>query len=195
MAFCVMPRSRAITLHCVNGQRLTWDDNGADNGGVWIRVMSSDNPWAEISRHTSRPIVRPPRECKFLSYDKPVRVKPLMLTPVTVREVERNLLLWRTGRAAIMNNRRTTRPMRMLTRLVESGYEVVASHVLTILGGPMELMVDWGDTRRRPCLICFKIDLHWSQADDSAILGSVENYRAIENSRCAFAYPTTDLYY
>ena len=170
MALCVMPRSRAISLHCINGNYLHWDDNRADNGEIWIKVRPH---WPYCGR---------------LRCVRPLKVKALMLTPVTVREVERNLLLWRTGRAALMNDRRTTRPMRMLTRLVESGYEVIASHVLTILGGPMERMADWEDKRRRPCFICFKYTFCMDYKDGSAILGSVENYRAIENSQCDFAY-------
>ena len=125
---------------------------------------------------------------------KTVTVQPLILTPVTVREVERNLLLWRAGRAAVMNNRRTTRPMRLLTRLVESGHEVAVSHVLTILGGPMERMADWGDKRRRPCIVRFEYKMYnlLLRAErarrTSAILGSVQNIRAITNSLCKYAY-------
>ena len=114
--------------------------------------------------------------------NKNVNVKQLMLTPPTVREVERNLLLWRAGRAALMNHRQTTLPMRLLTRLVNTGHEVIASHVLTILGGPMERMADWGDTRRRPCIVPIKVQTMISGpgvffSRDSMALGSVENYR------------------
>ena len=121
--------------------------------------------------------------------NKHVNVKQLMHTPVTVREVERNLLLWRAGRAALMNHRQTTLPMRLLTRLVNTGHEVIASHVLTILGGPMELMADWGDMRRRPCIVPIKVQmprtvnvvinghLGFAFSRDSVALGSVENYR------------------
>ena len=114
--------------------------------------------------------------------NKNVNVKQLMLTPLTVREVERNLLLWRAGRAALMNLRQTTLPMRLLTRLVNTGYEVIASHVLTILGGPMERMADWGDKRRRPCIVPIKVQTMISGpgvffSRDSMALGSVENYR------------------
>ena len=115
--------------------------------------------------------------------NKDVNVKQLMLTPPTVREVERNLLLWRAGRAALMNHRQTTLPMRLLTRLVNTGHEVIASHVLTILGGPMERMADWGDARRRPCIVPIKAQivingrLGFAFSRDSVALGSVENYR------------------
>jgi|TARA_B100000683_G_scaffold136983_1_gene133627 hypothetical protein len=114
--------------------------------------------------------------------NKHVNVKQLMLTPLTVREVERNLLLWRAGRAALMNHRQTTLPMRLLTRLVNTGHEVIASHVLTILGGPMERMADWGDKRRRPCIVPIKVQTMISGpgvffSRDSMALGSVENYR------------------
>ena len=114
--------------------------------------------------------------------NKHVNVKQLMLTPLTVREVERNLLLWRAGRAALMNLRQTTLPMRLLTRLVNTGHEVIASHVLTILGGPMERMADWGDKRRRPCIVPIKVQTMISGpgvffSRDSMALGSVENYR------------------
>ena len=83
--------------------------------------------------------------------------------------------------------------MRLLTRLADSGLEVIASHVLTILGGPMERMADWGDKRRRPCVVRFQYSLYHlvgkiGVRGNSAILGSVENYCAIENAQCAFAY-------
>jgi len=185
MALCVMPRSRAITLHCINGSGdghdLFWDDHFADNGEIWIKVrLSAAALWRD---RWGTPFVRP------------LKVKALMLTPVTVREVERNLLLWRAGRAAVMNNRRTTRPMRLLTRLVESGHEVAVSHVLAILGGPMERMADWGDKRRRPCIVRFEY-IMYNLSDTgppfarrtSATLGSVENIRAITNSACKYAY-------
>ena len=137
--------------------------------------------------------------------NKNVNVKQLMLTPPTVREVERNLLLWRAGRAALMNHRQTTLPMRLLTRLVNTGHEVIASHVLTILGGPMERMADWGDTRRRPCIVSFTPT--WKDTNGpiiltkgvirrnymkpkkyKAILGSFENIRAIIYCPRYYAY-------
>ena len=120
---------------------------------------------------------------KLANTKKQVMLMPLVLTPVTVREVERNLLLWARGRAGVRNHRRTTRPMRMLTRLVNTGHEVIASHILTILGGPMERMADWGDTRRRPCIMPIKVQivinchLGFAFSRDSVALGSVENYR------------------
>ena len=126
---------------------------------------------------------------------KTVTVQPLLLTPATVREVERNLLLWARGRAAVMTHRRITRPMRLLTRLVNTGHEVIASHVLTILGGPMERMADWGDKRHRPCIVRFEYKVwHYHPflqkrvRRTSAILGSVQNIRAITNSLCKYAY-------
>ena len=134
---------------------------------------------------------------------KTVAVQPLILTPVTVREVERNLLLWARGRAAVMNHRRTARPMRLLTRLLESGLEVIASHVLTILGGPMERMADWENARRRPCIVSFKPGYYFKSGPaifdasgakssisipDAATLGSFENFRAIESTPRDYAY-------
>ena len=129
-------------------------------------------------------------------------------------------------------HRRTTRPMRLLTRLVGSGYEVIASHVLTILGGPMERMADWRSPishprgkLRRPCIVRFKFkqvdpdsenesdteqsyseidsdcdsesecesdsDCEWERLREhvrraKAILGSVQNYRAIETFQRAY---------
>ena len=137
--------------------------------------------------------------------NKHVNVKQLMLTPLTVREVERNLLLWRAGRAALMNHRQTTLPMRLLTRLVNTGHEVIASHVLTILGGPMERMADWGDKRRRPCVVSFTPT--WKDTNGpviltkgvirrnymkperyKAILGSFENFSAILYCPLYYAY-------
>ena len=129
--------------------------------------------------------------------NKNVNVKQLMLTPLTVREVERNLLLWRAGRAALMNHRQTTLPMRLLTRLVNTGHEVIASHVLTILGGPMERMADWGDKRRRPCIVPIKVQTMISGpgvffSRDSMALGSVENYRCpVPVSYTHLTLPTT----
>ena len=166
---------------------------------------------------------------------RPFSVKALMLTPLMVREVERNLLLWTRGRAAVMTHRRTTRPMRLLTRLVGSGYEVIASHVLTILGGPMERMAWWKNKRRRPCVVRFnfkQVDPDFENESDTeqsdseidsdcdsesecesdsdcegesvrraiereylsgherpiTILGSVQNYRAIETFQRDYAY-------
>ena len=127
MAFCVMPSYR-LNLHVVSGRLLCWD--------FWTNEIY--NPVILI---------------KLANTKKEVMLIPLVLTPVTVREVERNLLLWARGRAGVRNHRRTTRPMRMLTRLVNTGHEVIASHILTILGGPMERMADWGDKRRRPCIV------------------------------------------
>ena len=216
MAVCVMPYEAC--LHCVDGNRIVWDfrGNGADNGEIWIK---------ENSVVYTRVKVRP-------AGVRPFSVKALMLTPLMVREVERNLLLWTRGRAAVMTHRRTTRPMRLLTRLVGSGYEVIASHVLTILGGPMERMADWRSPishprgkLRRPCIVRFKFkqvdpdsenesdteqsyseidsdcdsesecesdsDCEWERLREhvrraKAILGSVQNYRAIETFQRAY---------
>ena len=113
--------------------------------------------------------------------------------------------------------------MRLLTRLVDSGLEVIASHVLTILGGPMERMAWWKNKRRRPCIVHFKFkqvdpdsenesdteesyseiesesecesdsDCEWERLREhvrraKAILGSVQNYRAIETFQRDYAY-------
>ena len=142
---------------------------------------------------------------KLANTKKQVMLIPLVLTPVTVREVERNLLLWARGRAGVRNHRRTTRPMRMLTRLVNTGHEVIASHILTILGGPMERMADWGDKRRRPCIVAFtptwkdtdwpiiltKGVVRWNYKKPKrhkAILGSFENFSAILYCPRYYAY-------
>ena len=180
-------------LHCVDGNRIVWDSrgNGADNGEIWIK---------ENSVVYTRVKVRP-------AGVRPFSVKALMLTPLMVREVERNLLLWTRGRAAVMTHRRTTRPMRLLTRLLASGLEVIASHVLTILGGPMERMTDWENARRRPCIVSFKPGYYYKSgpaifdargakplaqglagAADAAILGSFKNFRAIESTPRNYAY-------
>ena len=159
-----MLRSPIITLRCVSGRRMDWDYIPGHT-----EVIMIDYKPRIVGRN------------KIVA-NKHVNVKQLMLTPLTVREVERNLLLWRAGRAALMNLRQTTLPMRLLTRLVNTGYEVIASHVLTILGGPMERMADWGDKRRRPCIVPIKVQTMISGpgvffSRDSMALGSVENYR------------------
>ena len=160
-----MLRSPIITLRCVSGRRMDWDYIPGHT-----EVIMIDYKPRIVGRN------------KIVA-NKNVNVKQLMLTPPTVREVERNLLLWRAGRAALMNLRQTTLPMRLLTRLVNTGHEVIASHVLTILGGPMERMADWGDTRRRPCIVPIKVQivinghLGFAFSRDSVALGSVENYR------------------
>ncbi len=159
-----MLRSPIITLRCVSGRRMDWDYIPGHT-----EVIMIDYKPRIVGRN------------KIVA-NKHVNVKQLMLTPLTVREVERNLLLWRAGRAALMNHRQTTLPMRLLTRLVNTGHEVIASHVLTILGGPMERMADWGDKRRRPCIVPIKVQTMISGpgvffSRDSMALGSVENYR------------------
>lgn len=77
----------------------------------------------------------------------------------TVREVERNLLLCATGRAALMRHRGRRRDrlmaMRLLNRLVNTGHDVVVSHVLSILGGPMERSVSPDVARRRRFSVSF----------------------------------------
>ena len=136
---------------------------------------------------------------------KTVAVQPLILTPVTVREVERNLLLWERGRAAVMllvdKGRaemkpelwavsKTARSLRLLTRFVESGHEVIASHVLTMLGGPMEQMESWGppgSNKRRPCRVMVTTKL-WEggtslsvrATPEPILLGIPENYHATD---------------
>ena len=180
MAFCVMP-SYSLNLHVVSGQVIKWHFwfNEDYNPVILIRLANTPK--------------------------KQVMLIPLMLTPVTVREVERNLLLWARGRAGVRNHRRTTRPMRLLTRLVNTGHEVIASHILTILGGPMERMADWGDKRRRPCIVSFTPT--WKGTNGpviltkgvirrnymkpkryKAILGSFENFGAIFYCPRYYAY-------
>ena len=129
-----MLRSPIITLRCVSGRRMDWDYIPGHT-----EVIMIDYKPRIVGRN------------KIVA-NKHVNVKQLMLTPLTVREVERNLLLWRAGRAALMNHRQTTLPMRLLTRLVNTGHEVIASHVLTILGGPMERMADQLGRQAAPAL-------------------------------------------
>ena len=176
-----MPRRPEITLRGVSGRRLVW----------------------KIYNDGLHPVLMTPIPYPLPATYKTVTVQPLILTPVTVREVERNLLLWARGRAAVMNNRRTTRPMRLLTRLLGNGLEVIASHVLTILGGPMERMADWENARRRPCIVSFKPGYYYKSGPaifdargkessvsipDAATLGSFENFRAIESTPRDYAY-------
>ena len=123
-----------------------------------------------------------------------VGVKSLMLTPKTIREVERCLLLVAKSRAEMKPElwavSKTARSLRLLTRFVESGHEVIASHVLTILGGPMEQMESWGppgSNKRRPCRVMVTTKLweggtHMSvrATPQPMLLGIPENYHATD---------------
>ena len=117
-----------------------------------------------------------------------------MLTPKTIREVERCLLLVAKGRAEIKPGlwdvSMTAHSLRLLTRFVESGHEVIASHVLTILGGPMEQMESWGppgSNKRRPCRVMVTTAL-WEPGTSLSVrktpqpmlLGIPENYHATD---------------
>ena len=203
-------------LHCVDGNRIVWDSRGNGADEFWIK---------ENSVVYTRVKVRP-------AGVRPFSVKAPMLTPLMVREVERNLLLW-TRASRVMTHRRTTRPMRLLTRLVGSGYEVIATrHVLTIVFGRVN---PWligvspishpRGKLRLPCIVRFKFkqadpdsenesdtEQSYSEIDSDCdsesecesdsdceaasgndvrrakrILGSVQNYRAIETFQRAYA--------
>ena len=123
-----------------------------------------------------------------------VGVERLLLTPKTIREVERCLLLVAKGRAEIKPGlwdvSMTAHSLRLLTRFVESGHEVIASHVLTILGGPMEQMESWGppgSNKRRPCRVMVTTAL-WEPGTSLSVrktpqpmlLGIPENYHATD---------------
>lgn len=76
---------------------------------------------------------------------------------------------------------KTTRSLRLLTRFVESGHEVIAAHVLTMLGGPMEQMESWGppgSNKRRPCKVT--VSNHGKAPLYTAHLGSPENWHATD---------------
>ena len=115
-------------------------------------------------------------------------------TPKTIREVERCLLLVAKGRAEMKPElwavSKTARSLRLLTRFVESGHEVIASHVLTMLGGPMEQMESWGppgSNKRRPCRVMVTTAL-WEPGTSLSVrktpqpmlLGIPENYHATD---------------
>ena len=115
-------------------------------------------------------------------------------TPKTIREVERCLLLVAKGRAEMKPElwavSKTARSLRLLTRFVESGHEVIASHVLTMLGGPMEQMESWGppgSNKRRPCRVMVTTKL-WESGTSLSVratpapmlLGIPENYHATD---------------
>ena len=106
-------------------------------------------------------------------------------TSKTIREVERCLLLVAKGRAEMKPElwavSKTARSLRLLTRFVESGHEVIAAHVLTMLGGPMEQMESWGppgSNKRRPCKVT--VSNHGKAPLYTAHLGSPENWHATD---------------
>ena len=165
---------RSITLHVTDTQRVSFYASTFDS--------------AEILRHDS------------VGGARWVNVKELMLTPKTIREVERCLLLLETGRAVLAPNPtwvtyqgNTTcqvtlhradlyEALRLLTRLIGMGSIGTASvaHVLTMLGGPMERMESWGPpgrNKRRPCKV--RVSLSGRTAT-TALLGSVENWHATD---------------
>ena len=123
-----------------------------------------------------------------------VGVERLLLIPKTIREVERCLLLVAKGRAEMKPElwavSKTARSLRLLTRFVESGHAVIASHVLTMLGGPMEQMESWGppgSNKRRPCRVMVTTKL-WEggtslsvrATPEPMLLGIPENYHATD---------------
>ena len=76
---------------------------------------------------------------------------------------------------------KTVRSLRLLTRFVESGHEVIAAYVLTMLGGPMEQMESWGppgSNKRRPCKVT--VSNHGKAPLYTAHLGSPENWHATD---------------
>ena len=143
-----------------------------------------------------RPYLELPRELWIEIFGKswsraPERKGP---TPKTIREVERCLLLVAKGRAEMKPElwavSKTARSLRLLTRFVESGHEVIASHVLTMLGGPMEQMESWGppgSNKRRPCRLMVTTKL-WEGGTSLSVratpapmlLGIPENYHATD---------------
>ena len=160
---------RSITLHVTDTQRVSFYANTFDS--------------AEILRHDS---VGGPYQSRY--QEQWVNVKELMLTPKTIREVERCLLLLETGRAVldVWSTAWTAadlyEALRLLTRLIGTGSIGKASvaHVLTMLGGPMERMESWGPpgrNKRRPCKV--RVSLSGRTAK-TALLGSAENWHATD---------------
>ena len=160
---------RSITLHVTDTQRVSFYASTFDS--------------AEILRHDS---VGGPYQSRY--QEQWVNVKELMLTPKTIREVERCLLLLETGRAVldVWSTAWTAadlyEALRLLTRLIGTGSIGKASvaHVLTMLGGPMERMESWGPpgrNKRRPCKV--RVSTH-GNLRRTVLLGSVENWHATD---------------
>ena len=114
-----------------------------------------------------------------------------MLTPKTIREVERCLLLFAKGRAVLVptgsfyfhGDIRTHMAICLLTRLVNMGSngKATVAHVLNILGGPMEHMESWGPpgrNKRRPCKVTVSTSL--GGVKYTPCLGSPENWHATD---------------
>ena len=153
---------RSITLHVTDTQRVSFYASTFDS--------------AEILRHDA------------VGGARWVNVKELMLTPKTIREVERCLLLLESGRAVldVWSTAWTAadlyEALRLLTRLIGMGSIGTASvaHVLTMLGGPMERMESWGPpgrNKRRPCKV--RVSTH-GNLRRTVLLGSVENWHATD---------------
>ena len=130
-----------------------------------------------------------------------VTVERLMLTPKTIREVERCLLLFAQGRAVLVPTGSFCFPERdfvfqgdvvrfdfhmaicLLTRLVKMGSpgKATVAHVLTMLGGPTERMECWGppgSNKRRPCKVT--VSTTREGVKYTPCLGSPENYHATD---------------
>ena len=173
---------RNITFHVTDNQRVSFYASTFDS--------------AEILRHESDPVGG--------LQDLWVNVKELMLTPKTIREVERCLLLLEAGRAVLAPNpswvthhsnttcQVTLHPadlyeaLRLLIRLIGTGSIGKASvaHVLTMLGGPMERMESWGppgSNKRRPCKVRVMLYLDRRLVVKTALLGSVENMSSADD--------------
>ena len=114
-------------------------------------------------------------------FDEPLapnKLKPLVSSFLTALQAKENKAdasqeLWAVSK--------TARSLRLLTRFVESGHEVIASHVLTMLGGPMEQMESWGppgSNKRRPCKVT--VSNHGKAPLYIAHLGNPENYHATD---------------
>lgn len=91
----------------------------------------------------------------------------------TIREVERSLMLCVMDRAGLARHRgrRSSRwtAMRLLHRLATTGHEVMVSHVLSILGGPIERRVrDLQTVPRRRWIVS------WQHVDSQRTLTTEE---------------------
>ncbi len=125
-----------------------------------------------------------------------VTVERLMLTPKTIREVERCLLLFAKGRAVLVPTGSfyfqggavgfepgCHMAICLLTRLVKVGSpgKATVAHVLNMLGGPMERMESWGppgSNKRRPCKVTVSTTPGGKKY--TPCLGSPENYHATD---------------
>ena len=162
---------RGITLHLSTTERISYGPREKREIKLGLRIPT-------IFVHDSR-------GSRF------VTVERLMLTPKTIREVERSLLLFAEGRAMLVPTGsfsfqgaiRTHMAICLLTRLVKVGSPGKASvaHVLTMLGGPMERMECWGppgSNKRRPCKVT--VSTTREGVKYTPCLGCPENYHATD---------------